>query len=101
VVGNLAQGSLVRRVKAAMRAAEEAVPVESIDAPESVEGIDLSDHRSYWARGFPAVMITDTAFMRNPNYHAPTDTPETLDFARLAAVVAEVHEAVWALASER
>jgi hypothetical protein len=39
--------------------------------------------------------------MRNPNYHAPTDTPETLDFARLAAVVAEVHEAVWALASER
>jgi Zn-dependent M28 family amino/carboxypeptidase len=100
VVGNLAQLSLTRRVKAAMLAAGEPVPVESIAAPEAVSGVDLSDHRSYWARGFPAVMITDTAFLRNPNYHDPTDTPDTLDFARMASVVAEVHAAVWALASE-
>jgi Zn-dependent M28 family amino/carboxypeptidase len=101
VVGNLAEESLVRRVKRAMRAAGGSVPVESINAPEWMPGIDFSDHRSYWARGFPAVMITDTAFLRNANYHEPSDTPETLDYARMAAVVAAVHEALWALASER
>lgn len=101
VVGNLGQESLVRRVQRAMLAAGGPVPVESINAPEWLAGIDFSDHRSYWARGFPAVMITDTAFLRNPNYHEASDTPETLDYARMAAVVAGVHEAVWALASER
>jgi Zn-dependent M28 family amino/carboxypeptidase len=101
VVAHLGEGSLVRRVKRAMRAAGGPVPVESIDAPLWVTGVDFSDHRSYWARGYPAVMITDTAFMRNANYHEPSDTPETLDYPRLAAVVAAVHEAVWALASER
>jgi len=101
VVGNLGGEELVRRVQRAMRAAGGPVPVESINAPGWMPGIDFSDHRSYWARGFPAVMITDTAFLRNANYHEPSDTPETLDFARMAAVVAAVHEAVWALASER
>ena len=101
VVAHLGEGSLVRRVKRAMRAAGGPVPVESIDAPLWVTGVDFSDHRSYWARDYPAVMITDTAFMRNSNYHQPSDTPETLDYARLAAVVGAVHEAVWALASEQ
>jgi len=100
VVGNLGQISLVQKVRRAMEAAA-VIPVESINAPESLSGVDLSDHRSYWARGFPAVMITDTAFLRNPNYHQASDTPETLDYARMAAVVTAVHRAVWALASER
>jgi hypothetical protein len=100
VIGNLGQGSLVRRVKRAMRAAGGPVSVESINAPAWIPGIDFSDHRSYWAEDYPAVMITDTAFLRNPNYHRETDTPETLDYARLAAVTAAVHEAVWALAAD-
>ena len=46
----------------------------------------MSDHAPFWDRGFPAVMLTDTAFLRNPHYHQPTDTPETLDFAFLTQV---------------
>lgn len=47
-----------------------------------------SDHVEFWRAGIPAVQITDTANFRNPNYHQPTDTPETLDYHYLADVVA-------------
>ncbi|MDH6218671.1 M28 family peptidase [Streptomyces pseudovenezuelae] len=47
-----------------------------------------SDHAPFWNRRIPAVMLTDTANFRNPNYHRPTDVPDTLDFRRLAAVTA-------------
>ncbi|MGW1209903.1 M28 family peptidase [Streptomyces sp. NPDC002499] len=47
-----------------------------------------SDHAPFWNRRVPAVMLTDTANFRNPNYHRPTDVPDTLDFRRLAAVTA-------------
>ncbi|HYG69684.1 MAG TPA: M28 family peptidase, partial [Anaeromyxobacteraceae bacterium] len=93
VVGRLGEGRVVRRVRDAMRAATP-LGVESIAAPRSLPGVDLSDHRSYWDRGWPAVMITDTAFFRNPNYHGPGDTPDTLDYARMAQVVTGVHAAV-------
>lgn len=64
------------------------VPVESIAAPATITGIDWSDHWSFWQAGWPdAVMITDTAVFRNPNYHEPSDTPDTLDYERLAWVV--------------
>jgi Zn-dependent M28 family amino/carboxypeptidase len=99
VVGNLSQASLARRVKRTMRAAG-TVPVESINAPGWLTGIDFSDHRSYWQRGFPALMVTDTSFYRNPNYHEASDTPETLDYARLARVVSAVQRAVQELASD-
>ncbi len=55
--------------------------------PASVKGADFSDHMNYWNEGFLAVMITDTAFFRNPHYHKATDTPDTLDYAKMAAVV--------------
>jgi Zn-dependent M28 family amino/carboxypeptidase len=63
-------------------------------------GMDLSDHRSYWLRGFEAVMVTDTAYLRNPNYHTPDDTADTLDYQRMAAVVDGIRDAVYALAGE-
>ncbi len=50
-------------------------------------GIDLSDHRNYWKFGYSALMITDTSFFRNKNYHEPTDTMETLDISRMALVI--------------
>ncbi|HSA34633.1 MAG TPA: M28 family peptidase [bacterium] len=53
--------------------------------------IDLSDHMNYRDLGYRAVMVTDTAFYRNPNYHEPTDTPDTLDYARMAEVVKGVY----------
>ena len=43
-----------------------------------------SDHAPFWDYAYPAVMLTDTAFLRNPNYHQPTDTPDTLDYTFLA-----------------
>ncbi|MBI2081097.1 MAG: M28 family peptidase [candidate division NC10 bacterium] len=45
-----------------------------------------SDHAPFWDRAYPAVMLTDTSFLRNPHYHQPTDLPETLDYAFMAAV---------------
>lgn len=98
VAGSLFQRSIVRTVLEAMRAATP-LPVESINAPALLPGISLSDHRNYWHAGHDAVMITDTAFYRNPNYHAATDTPDTLDYTRMAQVVDGVAGAVRALAA--
>lgn len=50
--------------------------------------IELSDHRSYWDEGYPALMVTDTAFMRNPHYHQPTDRLHTLDLERMTSLCA-------------
>jgi Zn-dependent M28 family amino/carboxypeptidase len=47
----------------------------------------LSDHASFWDAGVPALMVTDTAFFRNPNYHLPSDTMDTLDFTFMAELV--------------
>ncbi len=55
--------------------------------PQSIQGIDFSDHLNYWKFGFSAVMVTDTAFFRNRNYHQKSDTMETLDFHRMSKVI--------------
>ena len=47
----------------------------------------LSDHASFWDVGLPAVMVTDTAFFRNPNYHLPSVTIDTLDFTFMAQLI--------------
>ena len=93
VVGKLGQGRLVRRVQHAMAQAN-SLPVFSLTAPRFLRGVDFSDHASYWQVGYPAVMITDTAFYRNPHYHTKTDTADTLDYQRMAQVVAGVYAAV-------
>lgn len=74
------------------------LPIEKLVLPSAAHGIDLSDHRNYWSAGFPAVMVTDTAFLRNPHYHRSSDTPDTLDPARMAHAVTALHAAVVALA---
>lgn len=93
VVGNLRSRALVQRVREAIRAGCD-LPVESLTTLPLVPGVSFSDHASFWKYRYPAVMITDTAFYRNPHYHRPTDRPETLDFARLAACVRGVARAV-------
>ena len=61
---------------------------QGLAVPESiVPDIRRSDHASFWDSGYQAVMITDTANFRNPNYHSVGDTIETLDFERMASVV--------------
>jgi Zn-dependent M28 family amino/carboxypeptidase len=95
VVGRIGQGSLAGRIKRRMRRAA-ALPVHSINAPRWLPGVDFSDHKNYWAAGWDAVMITDTAFFRNDNYHSAADTPDTLDYERMALVVQGLHAAVTA-----
>ncbi|MDA0836051.1 MAG: M28 family peptidase [Planctomycetota bacterium] len=67
----------------------ENLPVEWLDVPgngESFPPSRLSDHSPFWDRGYPALMVTDTSFLRNPHYHTPNDTAETLDFEFLEKV---------------
>ncbi len=92
VIGRAFDRSMVKRVKFLMSGGA-SVPVYSINAPRFVPGIDLSDHRNFWDLGLPAVMVTDTAFLRNPNYHRASDTADTLDYARMADVVAGLYGA--------
>jgi hypothetical protein len=70
------------------------IGVESISTISLVPGVDFSDHDSFWQEGFPAVMITDTAFYRNTHYHGPEDTPETLNYEAFAEVVLGLYQAV-------
>jgi Zn-dependent M28 family amino/carboxypeptidase len=66
------------------------LPVESLFLPFDgwiLPETRLSDHASFWDAGLPALMITDTAFFRNPNYHRPSDTIDTLDFTFMAQLV--------------
>jgi Zn-dependent M28 family amino/carboxypeptidase len=58
----------------------------------SLPQMAVSDHWSFWECGYPAVMLTDTAMLRNPHYHEPTDTPEHLNYSAMS-VVADATEA--------
>lgn len=98
VVGRTDQGELVDRVHRALGTVS-GLSSESLAAPRNLQGVDFSDHASYWDEGYPAVMVTDTALFRNPHYHTPTDTWDTLDYERMAKVVRGVQCAVEALAA--
>ena len=76
------------------------LPVYSFNALAFVPGVDFSDHFNYWEARYPAVMLTDTAFYRNPAYHTAEDTPDTLDYERMARVVQGIYAAVLILARE-
>ncbi len=92
IVGDFNQIVITRAIKAAFKGGTD-LPVYSINTTTRISAITLSDHASYWAFGFPAVMITDTAFNRNPNYHTEHDTWDTLDYQRMAKVVVGVYYA--------
>lgn len=97
VIGNLTSGSDVRRVKYLMHRAME-LPVYSFNAPSDLFGIDWSDHLNYWNNGYSGIMITDTSFLRNTNYHTEYDTYERLDYDRMSMVIVGVYEAVLSIA---
>lgn len=73
-------------------------PLYSIALPESISEIRLSDNSSFWDQNYPALMLTDTSFLRNPNYHLASDTADTLDYHRMAQVTIGVAGAVCRLA---
>ena len=85
-VSNLKSGPLVRRAIATFRRAAR-FPTQGAAAPSWVPGVWWSDHWSFWRQGYPAIMITDTAPFRNPFYHTAQDTPDKIDYGRMARVV--------------
>jgi hypothetical protein len=91
VVGGWHDRQLARLVKRAIAGAGP-LPAVSFTGPR--ETSDASDQRNYWSRGWSAVMVTDTAFLRNPNYHTARDTANTLDYERMAHVIDGVLNAV-------
>lgn len=99
-VGTLASSNLVREALAAFREAS-AFPAEGLAAPAHTTGVTLSDHSSYNRYGYPALMITDTAFMRYPYYHTARDTPDKLDYESMARVVAGLAKTIAALAGAK
>ena len=86
IIGNHASAALTASVE---RAAAPHLPVVPLVVPgngELLPDTRRSDHAAFWHYGFPAVMLTDTANFRNPNYHRPTDTLETLNLKFLVQV---------------
>jgi Zn-dependent M28 family amino/carboxypeptidase len=96
VIGKVGQGKTTKKIKRQMNKAS-AVNTISLNAPASIPGIDFSDHLNYWKYGYVAVMITDTSFYRNANYHEKTDTIDTLDLDKMSEVIKGVFAAVMSL----
>ena len=88
VIGNEQSKPLTSAVVQAMKSHLPIVPLVVPGNGEKLPDTRRSDHTSFWEQGFPAVMLTDTANFRNPNYHRPTDTSDTLDYETLARVAA-------------
>ena len=86
-VGNLASRRLLREVVGSFRD-HARFPSEGAALPEGLPGVGWSDHISFWQEGYSALMVTDTAFFRYPFYHTADDTPDRVDYDRLARVVA-------------
>jgi Zn-dependent M28 family amino/carboxypeptidase len=99
LIGNWNSGSFLRLFARQMRQVT-GLPVETLSVPGNgafIPAVRLSDHSPFWDQGYPALMITDTAFFRNPHYHGPTDTLETLNIDFMARVCEGVIRGVLAL----
>lgn len=89
IVGNVKSLGFARILKNSFQRNPN-LPVETLTVPFDgwvMPSVRLSDHASFWSRGYRAVMVTDGAFFRNPNYHLPSDTMETLDLDFMAELV--------------
>jgi len=89
IVGNFASRSLTRCIYTSFQKNPD-LPAIQLTVPFNgwiMPAVRLSDHASFWDEGFPAVMITDSAFYRNPHYHLPSDRMDTLDDRFMAELV--------------
>lgn len=96
-VSNLSSRALLHESLASFRR-HASFPSEGVAAPAFVPGVDWSDHWSFWQEGWPALMVTDTAPYRYPHYHSAGDTPDKVDYERLARVVSGLHRMLLDLA---
>ena len=89
IVGNLNSAAFTRRLRRSFESNPN-LPVVALTVPLNgwlMPNVRLSDHASFWNYGYRAVMVTDTAFYRNPHYHLPSDSMQTLDFDFMAELV--------------
>jgi hypothetical protein len=93
VVGNFRSSKYVSFFKKGIKK-HSSIGSRSLTAPEFFGGINLSDNYAFWHHGYRAIMITDTSFFRNRNYHLETDTIDTLNFEQMAEVVNGLYNAL-------
>jgi len=101
IVGNENSKALLEVVRRTFKTQIPQLPSEFLLVPGNGGGMEemrLSDHSPFWDQGFPALLVTDTAFLRNPNYHLPSDTMETLDFEFMRKVAVGIYYSVVELA---
>lgn len=94
---NMENASWVKQLLAIFRLHAQ-FPSEGGALWEWIPGVAWSDHCSFWRAGYPAVMVTDTAPNRYPHYHTAADTPDKVDFPRMARVVSGLQQVVGELA---
>lgn len=85
-ISNLQSSHLLKRSVKAFRQSVQ-FPSQGLALPLNVKGVSFSDQDNFWQRGYPAIMVTDTAFYRYPHYHEASDTPDKLDYETFARVV--------------
>lgn len=100
LVGDFGSRRLVRQGIGAFRA-HARFPSEGAALPSSIAGVDWSDHWAFWQCGYPAIMVTDSAYFRYPDYHERSDTPEKLDYPSMARVVEGLEAVIRELAGDQ
>ena len=96
MISNRASRKELQQMVAAFKSRSD-FPVESLATFEIIPGVAWSDHLSFWRAGYPAIMVTDTAFYRSVAYHTADDTPEKLNYPAMARVVDGLFHALTAL----
>jgi aminopeptidase YwaD len=101
IIGNEGSKGLLEKVCQSFKTHIPQLPLEFLIVPGNGEGMEevrLSDHSTFWDQGFPALMVTDTSFLRNPNYHLASDIMETLNFEFMQKVAIGVFYSIIELA---
>lgn len=98
-IGNIPSRKVVKSLKMHFKK-ESDFPFESLVAPSLTPYVNFSDHWSFWQEGYPAVLITDTAFLRNKNYHIKSDLPDTLNYEKLAVMINGLKDAIVQFAND-
>lgn len=101
IIGNERSKELLEKVCQSFKTNSPQLPLELLVVPgngEAMEEARLSDHSPFWDQGLSALMVTDTGFLRNPNYHLSSDRIETLNFEFMQKVAIGVYHSVVELA---
>lgn len=101
IVGNEGSKELLEKICKSFKIHIPQLPLEFLlvsGKGEGTEEVRLSDHSPFWDQGFSALMVTDTSFLRNPNYHLPSDRMETLDFEFMREVATGIYYSIIELA---